>query len=443
MKLVAHGGVSRTRRGLWGGRGPLQPLVVCATLAFAQCQSASEPARIDPTLLRIAALAESDKQLGFVNTTLPRPLRVRVEHDGIPVSRVRVRWTTTFGTVQPTDVVTDSLGIAEVRWTMGAIGDVAATSPSAVASLAESPQRSATFTATVTDALTLSLLPGSSGQRATVGTTLGTPLRVRVEDHGAPRAGVTVYWDGIAPQGAISRVTDANGVASVPWTLPTAAYTYRAYVWADVNPRNVVTIDAVGLPDVVDSIGIVSGNNQSIPTNGGAYSVLVATAFDRYRNPIGGAKVQWRVDSGPALLRAADSVTNGAGMTYATVAPNGATGTAIVSVAASTRRSEFRLTARAAEWNIMLNSSTLQFISLQNGSSPAVDTVPVGSVAIWTIQPFDYDNHSVSFFNSPIDPGTDDFPYNKPITVTFTVPGVYHYRDRYNDISGTIVVTPR
>ena len=80
--------------------------------------------------------------------------------------------------------------------------------------------------------------------------------------------------------------------------------------------------------------------------------------------------------------------------------------------------------------------------SRENGSSPAVDTIPAGRTIVWTLE-FDYDLHGVAPVGDPTFQGGGDFPYANPstISVTFSAPGTYHYADPYNpNATGVVVV---
>lgn len=128
----------------------------------------------------------------------------------------------------------------------------------------------------------------------------------------------------------------------------------------------------------------------------------------------------------------------------ATDAPISSAGAAVVRAALSGGVSsvDFRLTAGPPAYLVQLHTNSGAFVSRQNGSRPAVDTIPAGATVVWTLDPFDYDLHGVMSVGTPSFPGGGDFPYANPSTVRalFTTPGIYKYEDPYSGAAGIIVV---
>lgn len=91
---------------------------------------------------------------------------------------------------------------------------------------------------------------------------------------------------------------------------------------------------------------------------------------------------------------------------------------------------------------ILETNNDHRFVSLHNGSSPAVDTVAVGATIVWALSPFDYDYHNVTSVGLPALPGGGGFPYaaQSEVRITFAKPGVYRYRDTFYQGTGTVVV---
>ena len=413
-----------------------------ALIAVSGCGGVSEPPTTTFAGITVTSVPDGNNQIGAVGATLAKPIAVKVERDGAPAAGIRVRWTTTFGNGQPTESLSDANGVASTTWTLGASTDTGAAAPSATGAVVGAPTRSATLFASVAHRLSLSVQTGSSVLRATVGHSIPQPLRVMVTESGRPVAGVTIKWYGVQLSGPLTSVSGADGIASMSWTLPTLATTYRAF--AAVSGDEIVSADfaAVAQPDVPDSLAVAQGNNQEAPANASAFAPLTVNVYDRYGNPVPDALVLWGVESGPAVLEASGVVSNALGRATVTARPSGVVGDASVVASVGAHRVAFTLRASEPAWRILLNTNTQpQFISLQNYSAPAVDTVPVGATVIWTLSPFDYDDHWLDVYNSPVNSVTV-FPYAFPSTVrlTFTTPGVYHYRDAVFSIEGTLLV---
>ncbi|HET7111142.1 MAG TPA: hypothetical protein VFI41_09725, partial [Gemmatimonadales bacterium] len=91
---------------------------------------------------------------------------------------------------------------------------------------------------------------------------------------------------------------------------------------------------------------------------------------------------------------------------------------------------------------VVLRVNDGTFTSAQNGSTPAVDTIPAGTTMRWFLEDWDYDYHAI------VPVGTPSFP-SQPIgyrnsglaSITFTTPGTYQYQDDgVSGASGTLVV---
>jgi plastocyanin len=88
---------------------------------------------------------------------------------------------------------------------------------------------------------------------------------------------------------------------------------------------------------------------------------------------------------------------------------------------------------------VRIDTQDYAFVSLINGTRPAIDTIPAGAAITWIISPFDYEQHGVHSVGTPPFTG-GDFAYASPLTVTFSAPGTYHYVDPYFETTGTAVV---
>jgi hypothetical protein len=154
--------------------------------------------------------------------------------------------------------------------------------------------------------------------------------------------------------------------------------------------------------------------------------------------------VAWTIESGPVrFVEPAGGPTNARGISSAWLRPIGTEGHAVVRAALTGTAAsvEFNLTVGPPQCLVRLSSS--KFLSLQNGTqNPAVDTIPAGATVTWQLD-FDYDLHRVVSVGVPSFPSPGDFPYaaDPEVSVTFNVPGTYHYTDFYNSaVTGIVVV---
>jgi hypothetical protein len=304
-----------------------------------------------------------------------------------------------------------------------------------------------TFSATAL-ASTAVAVGASSGQTGLVGTALSRPLQVKVQAGGLPGVGVTVSWTMDLQDGSVtpaSSITDAAGIATATWTLGDLAGARVAYANVTGAQGSPVTFHATALPGPVAGIQKVGSDGQIIPVNLDGYWALTAVATDQYGNGVAGQAVTWTVVSGPVAVLPSAGTTDEEGQCMVVLALNGTQGAAVVRAALAGGRSvDFAITVGPPEWEVVLRAppGPPSFVSSQNGSHPAVDTLSVGQTMKWTLQWMDYSPHSVVSVGSPSFQG-GDFPAADPSTVrvTFTAPGTYHYADSfYPAATGIIVV---
>lgn len=129
-------------------------------------------------------------------------------------------------------------------------------------------------------------------QTGTVGQELSEPLVVRVVDaKGAGVSGVTVGWTAQSGGGSLrasSVRTDAEGLASVVWTLGTTAGPARAV--ASVAGLESVPFDAVAIPDAPAAMALEI--DSLVFGAVGDTARVVATLTDRYGNRVDGPGVE-------------------------------------------------------------------------------------------------------------------------------------------------------
>jgi hypothetical protein len=168
-------------------------------------------------LVRIAG----DSQQAVVNTSLVTPLTVRAnDANGNPLAGVPVSFKTASGFFSITTVTTGSNGQASAVWNMPLVaGPVTAT-----VSLVNNPSATVTFSAVALTTPPQQMVKISGdGQRGSVSSQLAGPIAVAVTDqynNGIP--GFPLSFAVVAGGGSVSAtnvVTDANGRASITWTL--------------------------------------------------------------------------------------------------------------------------------------------------------------------------------------------------------------------------------
>ncbi|MGH7671582.1 MAG: S8 family serine peptidase, partial [Gemmatimonadales bacterium] len=153
-------------------------------------------------------------------------------------------------------------------------------------------------------------------QAGTVGQALPQPLVVRVTSSaGAGVPGVAVSWATTAGGGTLSATTataDANGQASVTWTLGTTAGTNNNTATASVSglAGSPVTFTATGTPASASQLVSVSGDAQAAEVAQSVPQPLVVAVRDQYGNGITGIAVSWAVVSGGGSVSASSVVTN-------------------------------------------------------------------------------------------------------------------------------------
>jgi hypothetical protein len=167
-------------------------------------------------------LVSGDVQSGAAGNTLPNPVVVRVtDQSGLPVSSAVVSFspTASSGTVSLPATYTDTTGTASVLWTLGStLG-----ADSLSVSVTGLPSITVTASVTTGSPATITVVTGDA-QTAPAGTTLTTPILVRVTDQfGNAVPNAHVGWSSDANGGygfaSASSITDADGKAQAVYTL--------------------------------------------------------------------------------------------------------------------------------------------------------------------------------------------------------------------------------
>jgi hypothetical protein len=168
-------------------------------------------------LVRIAG----DAQSAVVNTSLVTPLTVQAnDASGNPLAGVSVSFKTTFGTLSAQTILTGANGQATSVWNM----PITAGTGTATATLTNNSSASVSFSGTALTAPAQQLVKlGGDSQRGSISAALTDPLVVSVTDqYNNGIVGIPITFAVAAGGGSLSAtsvVTDANGRASVKWTL--------------------------------------------------------------------------------------------------------------------------------------------------------------------------------------------------------------------------------
>ena len=200
-----------------------------------------------------------------VGTTLQEKPTVRVvDRHGDPVAQTVVSFrvatpTATPGTITATSVTTQADGIAQTTWTISRL----AGGNTLIASLANNASLVQFDVAGVPDSPSSIRAVSGSGQVASIGTHIQSPLVVKITDrYDNPVSGVPVTWALVNGDGAVSAgptVTGLDGLASESdWDVSleantdsvsaTAAGLAPAYFWARAaEPTFIKIYDASGI----------------------------------------------------------------------------------------------------------------------------------------------------------------------------------------------------
>lgn len=185
-----------------------------------------------------------------------------------------------------------------------------------VLSLAACHDDSTTAPATAT---TVTVLSGET-QSGTVGAALGAPIVLQVKDqNGSAMVGVAVTLTVGTGSGSVSATqltTDANGQATVSWTLGTVAGTDT--LAAQVGSLPVLDVLATATPDVPASVAIVGGDNQSGAVGGALASALTVKVVDQYGNAVPNVTVTFSEDAN-GTLASTTVMTDATGMASDTI----------------------------------------------------------------------------------------------------------------------------
>lgn len=313
LKLLYTSGQSGTRDTL-----PPVPHFVTQTVANGRVYVGTKASVEAYGLFHVLSVNGGGGQSATVATTLPIPFQVEADnpYTGQPDVGVTINFSDggKGGTFNPSSAVTDSTGKVSTTYTL--------------------PSKSGTYTLTASATnfgpvtVTATALPGpavkiisygGAKQTGTVGTTLPKAIVAQARDsynNGVPGVNVSfsVSAGVLTPTSAI---TDAKGLASTSYHLPTKSGTYSVKASASLNTGlktiSFSEIAAAGSPTL---IAVTGGNNQSAPAGSTLPQALTVVVRDQYNNPVPNVYVTF--------------TDNGAGGTFSNANPflTGSTGVA-------------------------------------------------------------------------------------------------------------------
>ena len=248
------------------------------------------------------ALAGGNNQTDTVGATLARLDSVLVtDVASNPVSGVAVTWAVTKGGGSiPPSSTTNANGIATAPWTLGDTAG-AQNATAAVSGLTGSPL---TFTATALHGnAKIIAVNGGDGQSATVNTAVLTSPSVLVTDsHGNAVSGVSVTFAVTVGGGSLTgtnpATTNGSGIASIGWTLGTAAGTNNTTATVGGLTGSPITFTATGTAGTATQMTINAGNNQTAQINTALSTAPSVLLQDAFNNPVSGVTVTFTPNTG-------------------------------------------------------------------------------------------------------------------------------------------------
>ncbi len=258
----------------------------------------------NPTALE---LVSGDGQTAPAGFQLPDSLVVRLLDDnGNGVGGRAVTWTPEAGVANPINSTTNPEGYAYTRWTLGP--NAGSMRMTAVFSGLEVVRFTATATADVPT--TIALLSGNS-QSGPIGTTLPSPLRVRVTDaNGNPVENVSVTWTpgGGAQVSSTTTGTDAQGIAQVFLTLGATLGTYTTTAAVDGLAGSPVTFTSIGEPGQAARLAFLSQPATAVV--GQTLAAISVEIQDAQGNRVAGATNRVTITSSVAGSLVGDNQEN-------------------------------------------------------------------------------------------------------------------------------------
>ncbi len=304
---------------------------------------------------RSITLVSGDAQSAIARTTLPKPIVVRVLGiDGKPQAGATVSFNVLSGKTgnTPVRVQTDSLGLAQTRWTLGSDAGMQQMSAELVGA------RAYVLVNATALRYTLSYVSGAD-QSAVAGAPLAKPIVVQLKNGSAPVAGGTVRFAVKLGGGSVKDslvTTDSLGMAQTTWTIGSGTTGQQLVATAD-GASEVVYVGANPSSSGSENAGaasasIVSGDKQSALLRAALAAPIVVRVLKADGKPAVGATVKFAASAGTLSNTAAVADTGGLVQTRWTMGTSPGNASLRIEIPGGKVES---LTASATAWTYVLS----------------------------------------------------------------------------------------
>jgi hypothetical protein len=330
LKLLYTSGQSGARDTL-----PPVPHFVTQTVANGRVYVGTKASVEAYGLFHALAVTGGANQSGTVATNLPIPVKITAHdpYSGQPDPGVTVSFSDggKGGTFTPSSGVTDSNGNVSTVYKLPTKANTYTLTASAATF------GTATTTATALPGAAIKIISyGGAKQSATVGTTLLNPIVAQARDsynNGVPGVAVSfsVTAGTLTPT---SGVTDAKGLVSTSYQVPTKSGTYS--VKASSAGLKTISFPEYAVAGPATSIAVTGGNNQSAPAGSTLPVALTVVVRDQYNNPVPNMEVTFTDSSaGGTFGNPNPALTSSTGVATQTYTLPAKAGTYTVSAAVS------------------------------------------------------------------------------------------------------------
>jgi 5-hydroxyisourate hydrolase-like protein (transthyretin family) len=291
----------------------VDPFPHCRENDAASC--ADEPPFPEPASRYGGALAvvAGEGQEGPVGAALAQPIVVAaVDADGRPVAGIAVALAVTEGggALSATSLVTDVDGRAATIWTLGTragANRLTVSAPGRAPAELEATGRAG-------PPATVEVVAGDE-QQGVAGVALAAPLVVSVVDaHANPAGGVVVDFTVVEGGGLLaapSAITDAEGRASMAWTLGTGAGANAAE--ASTPGAAPASFTATGLAGPPVELLALAGDGQSGIAGETLFAPITVAVVDEHGNGVLGLEVELAISGGGGALSSSSILTDALG----------------------------------------------------------------------------------------------------------------------------------